>query len=262
MHKSHDELTLGPRQRTELGDPFFVQEVAPFEIQMLLPNTTAKIRSMISDVITQPISAYDPDGVESLQTHGTSHVVTADGSGMAVSLTSTINTHYGSQVIVPETGLIMNNEMNDFSIPGQSNSFGYIPSPANYIQPGKRPLSSMSPLIVDFLSNNTFYYAIGGAGGSAIITACVQGLWNVLDRNMTLLQALTAPRLHDQLVPNQVEFEYPYDNSTVAFMKGRGHNVTWTGRISDLMALRKHPNGTFEAAAEPVDYTYAGGYAT
>ena len=73
-------------------------------------------------------------------------------------------------------------------------------------------------MAVDFLSNNSFYYALGGAGGSAIITAGIQGLWNVLDRNMSLLEALTAPRLHDQLIPNQAEFEYAYDNSTVAFI--------------------------------------------
>jgi len=106
--------------------------------------------------------------------------------------------------MVPETSIIMNNEMNDFSIPNTINAFGYIASPANYIRPGKRPLSSMTPVIVEL--NNMLYFVVGGAGGSRIITAVIQALWNTLDRNMTSLEAVSAPRLHDQLVPNQVSF--------------------------------------------------------
>jgi gamma-glutamyltranspeptidase/glutathione hydrolase len=135
---------------------------------------------------------------------GTSHIVTADSSGMAVTMTSTINLHFGSLVMVPETGIILNDEMNDFSVPGQSNAFGYLPSPANFIAPGKKPLSSISPVIVEFLANNTLYFVTGAAGGSKIITATIQSLWNVLDKNMTSAQAVKAPRFHDQLVPNQV----------------------------------------------------------
>ena len=97
----------------------------------------------------------------------------------------------------------MNNEMNDFSIPNSSNAFGYIPSPSNYIRPGKRPLSSISPTIVEFLSNNTLYFAVGAAGGSRIITATIQNLWHVLDQDLNTAAALSEPRLHDQLQPNQ-----------------------------------------------------------
>jgi gamma-glutamyltranspeptidase / glutathione hydrolase len=236
-----------------------VANVTQFQEEMLLASTAETIRSKISDEHTLPISAYNPNGIESLETPGTSEVVTADGSGMTISLTSTINLWFGSKIIVPETGLIMNNEMNDFSIPGASNAFGCIPSPANYIEPGKRPLSSMSPIIVDWLSSGKFYYALGGVGGSYIITAVAQSLWNVLDRNMTLQQALDAPRFHDQLIPNVIEFEYSYDNATVAFMAERGHNVTWAGRECDVMALRRFPNSTFEAASDP-DFTAAGAY--
>ena len=131
--------------------------------------------------------------------HGTSHVVTADASGMAISLTTTVNLLFGSQLVVPETGVIMNNEMNDFSIPNQSNAFGYAPSPANFIKPGKRPLSSISPTIVEYLENGTLYYVIGSAGGSRIITATIQNLWHVLDQNETVKESLAEPRLHDQV---------------------------------------------------------------
>ena len=116
--------------------------------------------------------------------------------------------------------------MIDFSIPGSSNSFGYIPSKANYVRPGKRPLSSITPAIVT-RSDGSLLLLAGSAGGSRIITATVQNIIHVIDQNLSAAQALAKPRLHDQLVPNQVTFEYSYDNSTVAFMQSLGHNVTW-----------------------------------
>lgn len=140
---------------------------------------------------------------DSISRPGTSHVVTADASGMAISLTTTINLLFGSQLMIPETGVIMNNEMNDFSIPNSSNAFGYVPSPSNFIRPGKRPLSSISPTIVEFLTNRTLYFVVGSAGGSRIITATIQNLWHVLDQGFSSIGALSEPRLHDQLQPNQ-----------------------------------------------------------
>ena len=155
----------------------------------------------------------------------------------------------------------MNNEMNDFSVPGQTNAFGYAPSPSNFIRPGKRPLSSISPTIVEYLSNNTLYYVIGSAGGSRIITAVIQNLWHVLDQNSTVEEALAEPRLHDQLEPNQVSFEYAYNNETVAYMASLGHNVTWIAPgQSTAQGLRRQPNGTFEAGGEPRQHA-SGGFA-
>ena len=227
---------------------------------MISANTSASIRAKISDRMTHDVAYYNPKGLESLDTPGTSHVVTADASGMAISLTTTINLYFGSQVIVPETGIILNNEMNDFSIPGSSNAFGYIPSVSNYIRPGKRPLSSISPTIVEN-EDGSLYFVTGSAGGSRIITATIQSLWNVLDRGMTPLQALAEPRLHDQLSPDQVTFEYTYNNSTVNYMKSIGHNVTWMAPgSSTAQCLRLLKNGTFEAAGEPRQKS-SGGYA-
>jgi gamma-glutamyltranspeptidase/glutathione hydrolase len=132
-----------------------------------------------------------------------------------------------------------------------TNAFGYVPSPANYIRPGKRPLSSISPTIVEHLSNSSLYFIIGSAGGSRIITATIQNLWHVLDQNMTAQQALSQPRLHDQLQPNVVSFEYAYDNGTVAYLKSLGHNVSWIAPgQSTAQAVRLLPNGTFEAGRE------------
>lgn len=253
-HRLDEAIRFAYGERADLGDPFFLPGIDKYQAEMLQANTSAEIRAKISDFHTLNVSAYDPKGLQSLETPGTSHIVTADASGMAISLTTTVNLLFGSMVMVPETGVIMNNEMNDFSIPGSSNAFGYVPSPANYIRPGKRPLSSISPTIVEF-PNGTLYYVIGAAGGSRIITATIQNLVHVLDQNMTAPEALAQPRLHDQLIPNQVSFELPpfgYNNETVAFMKSRGHNVTYIAPgQSTAQGIRRLPNGTFEAAGEP-----------
>ncbi|KAJ6440584.1 gamma-glutamyltranspeptidase [Purpureocillium lavendulum] len=258
-HRLDEAIRWAYGQRTELGDPLFVDGMAQYTKNMISAETGAAIRSKISDIRTQDVSYYDPKGLESKETPGTSHIVSADASGFAISMTTTVNLLFGSQVMVPETGVIMNNQMGDFSIPGVSNSFGYVPSPANFVRPGKRPLSSMSPIIVE--KDGKLYLAVGSAGGSRIITATIQNVHHVLDQNMTIAEALAEPRLHDQLSPNVVSFEYAYDNSTVAYMKALGHNVTWIAPgQSTAQGLRMLPDGTFEAAGEPRQFA-SGGYA-
>ncbi|KAI4594422.1 hypothetical protein KJ359_008210 [Pestalotiopsis sp. 9143b] len=259
-HRIDEAMRFAYGQRTLLGDPSFVNGTLEYQKSMLSTATGAEVRSKILDYTTQNVSAYDPSGLESLETPGTSYVASGDASGLSISITTTINTLYGSQIMVPETGVIMNNEMNDFSIPGASNAFGYIPSEANYIVPGKRPLSSISPTIVE-TPEGRLYLIVGSAGGSRIITATIQNIHHVLDQNMTTPEALAQPRLHDQLVPNVVSFEYAYDNSTVAYMKSLGHNVTWVAPgSSTAQAVRLLPNGTFEAAGEPRQVN-SGGFA-
>jgi gamma-glutamyltranspeptidase/glutathione hydrolase len=99
---------------------------------------------------------------------------------------------------------------------------------------------------------NAFYIAIGAAGGSRIITSTIQNVINILDKGLSTPDALAQPRIHDQLVPAQVSFEYSFDNSTTAFLKELGHNVTWVAPgQSTAQGLRRLPNGTFEAAGEP-----------
>lgn len=259
-HRLDEAIRFAYGERSNLGDPSFQPNLTQYQAEMLSDKTAAEIRSKISDFQTQNVSAYDPSGLESLETPGTSHIVTADASGMAVSLTTTVNLLFGSQLMVPETGVIMNDEMNDFSIPGTSNAFGYIPSPANFIKPGKRPLSSIAPTIVE-TADGKLYFVVGAAGGSRIITSTIQNIHHVLDQGMTTTEALAAPRLHDQLVPNQVSFEWAYDNGTVAYLKSLGHNVTWVAPgQSTAQGVRLLPNGTFEAAGEPRQVA-SGGFA-
>ncbi|KAI2702137.1 transcriptional regulator family: Fungal Specific TF [Penicillium roqueforti] len=247
-HRLDEAMRFGYGERSNFGDPLFVDGMAKYEKEILEQSTIDDIRSKISDVRTQNVSVYDPAGLESLDTPGTSHIAVADHTGLAISVITTINLLFGSHIMVPETGIIMNNEMNDFSIPGSSNSFGYIPSVSNYVRPGKRPLSSITPAIVERPNGKLFLIA-GSAGGSRIITATVQNIIHSIDQGLSAAKALAKPRLHDQLIPNQVSFEYTYDNATVASMKARGHNVTWVAPgQSTAQLIRVLPNGTFDAA--------------
>lgn len=259
-HRLDEAMRWSYGMRTNLGDPSFVSGMPEYQAEMLSQANAADIRAKISNYTTYNVSYYDPGNLEVLSDDGTSHVVAADKSGLSVSITTTINTIFGSRVMVPETGVILNNEMNDFSIPGATNAFGYEPSEANYIVPGKRPLSSISPTIVEYPSGGLFFIS-GSAGGSRIITATAQVIHNAIDRHMTSHEALAAPRMHDQLSPNYVSFEYAYDNSTTAYMERLGHVVEWVAPgSSTAQALRLLPNGTFEAAGEPRQLT-SGGFA-
>jgi gamma-glutamyltranspeptidase / glutathione hydrolase len=144
----------------------------------------------------------------------------------------------------------------DFSVPNTTNAFGYTASPANYIRPFKRPLSSISPTIVEY-PDGSVYISHASAGGSRIITEIQQHLWHVLDQNMTSAEALAQPRMHDQLA-GTVSFEYAnqdvqgYNNETTAFFKQIGANVSFIAPgQTTAQALRRLANGTFEAASEP-----------
>ncbi|KAJ5174144.1 uncharacterized protein N7482_000021, partial [Penicillium canariense] len=257
-HRMNEAMRFGYGRRTYLGDPSFIDNMATYESQTLGQSMIDATRSKISDHRTQNISAYDPAGLESLETPGTSHIVALDNTGLAISSISTINQVFGAYVMVPETGIIMNNQMNDFSIPGSSDLFGYIPSKTNYIFPGKRALSSITPVIVE-RPNGTLLLVTGSAGGSRIITATVQNVIHSIDQGLSAADALAKPRLHDQLVPNQVTFEHSYDNDTVGFMKSLGHEVTWVAPgQSNAQLVRVLPNGTFDAAGEPRQVNSAG----
>ena len=248
-HRIDEAIRFGYGKRASFGDPDFITEMAILESEILNRSYALHTKARISDKHTLQVAEYDPDGFESLGGHGTSHVVTADASGMAISLTTTVNLFFGSRVIVPETGVIMNDTMNDFSLPNNSNVFGYRPSPANYIRPRKRSMSSIAPMMAEF-ANGTLFAILGASGGSRIITTVIQNALNVLDRNMTVHEAVKQPRFHDQLLPNQINFEWSYDNKTVDSMKQRGHNVTWGPAGSSAQAIRI-VNGHFEAAGEP-----------
>lgn len=253
-HRMDEAMRFAYAARSNLGDPAYAEagfDTQNYEENMLSSSNAAHIRSRITEN-THNMSYYNPSGIENPPSHGTSHIVTADASGLAITLTTTINLLFGSQLMVPSSGVILNNEQNDFSIPGKSNAFGYVPSPANYIAPGKRPLSSIAPVIVEHAANRSLYFVVGAAGGSRIITSVVQSLRNVLDRRMTVREALAEPRLHDQLAPDVMTVEWAFDNSTLADMQRRGHEVLRIGPgQSAVQAIRMDAEGGFEAVGEP-----------
>ncbi|KAF2861061.1 gamma-glutamyltranspeptidase [Piedraia hortae CBS 480.64] len=248
-HRLDEAIRFGYGLRALEGDPDYILDTPKLERYMISDEMKATNCKRIG-AKSQDSHAYNPQSYDSPDKPGTSGLVSADSSGMTVSLTTTLNRFFGSLVIVPDTGVILNNQMDDFSTPGKSNSFGYIPSPANFIRPGKRPLSSVCPIIVETADRKP-YFVTAGAGGSRIITTTIQQLWNVLDRNMTAAEALKDHRLHDQLVPEEVVFEYGYNNSTVEYLAQTGHKVRWVPPIlSAQHSIRFLENG-LEAAAEP-----------
>ncbi|KKF94290.1 Gamma-glutamyltranspeptidase 2 light chain [Ceratocystis platani] len=259
-HLLDEAMRFAYGMRTKMGDPQFTDNMTEYTQAMISDETVRKIRSQIHLNETFPMSYYNPDGIESLPTPGTAHISTADKSGLAISLTTTINLIFGSRLCVPETGVIMNDDMNDFSIPVSSNAWGFIPSESNFIRPGKRPQSSTSPIITE--KDGRLDMVIGAAGGSRIISTTIQNIINIIDRNMSCQEALSQPRMHDQLSPETMVFEPSYDNSTIEYLRSLGHNVTRIPSIlTSAQALRMFPNGTFEAAGEPRQVSSGGAVA-
>ncbi|CAJ0555188.1 Ff.00g052530.m01.CDS01 [Fusarium sp. VM40] len=252
LHIYIEAMKFAYGARLRLGDPDFVEGVPELEHEMLNLTTAEKIRNKIDPRNTQDLKKYDPNGIYSSNGHGTSHIVTADGDGMAVSLTTTVNLIFGSFLMDNLTGVILNNEMNDFSIPGVPNEFGFAPAEANFIRPNKRPLSSCTPLIVSD-KNNSLFAVIGAAGGSRIISATTQVAWRVLTSpSWSIKDAVREPRVHNQLLPNVLLVEKKFSQYDVPSLKERGHNITWVDEgLSSVQALTRNSDGVFEVAAEP-----------
>lgn len=189
--------------RPLLGDPRFTDGALHAVRQMLDKSLARRLQSRIDIAHTFPPNYYSRDLRFSTEDHGTTHVSIADGDGMAVSATSTINLPFGSGVVA--AGILLNNEMDDFSLSHQPNYFGIPPSLANRIKAGKRPLSSMSPTIV--VRDGRPVLVAGGSGGPRIITSTLQTIINVIDWGDTVQDAVAAPRLHHQLIPNVAYME-------------------------------------------------------
>jgi len=202
-----------------LGDPAYVKDIP---LEKLMSQTYAdQLASTIADK-----ASPSKDVPALLEGVHTTNLCAVDKDGMAVAMTTTINTTFGSGVTI--AGFIMNNEMDDFATkPGSPNVYGLVQGEANKIEPGKRMLSSMSPTIVLDADGNVAMLA-GAGGGPRIITAVWQVISNVIDFKMTAAQADAAPRLHHQHLPEHVEFEADsIDEATETALKGRGYDVQW-----------------------------------
>ena len=189
----------------------------------------------------------------------TTHLCAADKAGNWVSITSTVNTSFGSKVIVPGLGVVMNNQMDDFSIaPGTPNSFGLIGGENNSIAAGKRPLSSMSPTIV--LKDGTPIMTVGAAGGPKIITQAVWAIINHLDLEMSIGAAIAEQRVHHQWVPDMLRVETSLPPDQVAFFETMGHRVLKKDEVGVSQAISFDPaSGQFAGAHDPRIPGKAGG---
>ncbi|MCE9879965.1 MAG: gamma-glutamyltransferase [Hafnia paralvei] len=189
-------------RNTFLGDPAFVKNPTD---KMLSKEYAVEIRKQIQPETATPSSKVQP-GMEPHEKPETTHYSIVDHNGNAVSTTYTINGRFGSVVIAPGTGFFLNDEMDDFTVKvGEQNMYGLVQGATNAIAPGKRPLSSMTPTLVT--KDGKVFMVVGSPGGSRIITITLQTVLNVIDHGMAPQEAVDAPRIHHQWLPDEVYFE-------------------------------------------------------
>ena len=232
-----------------LADPDFVD--MPL-VRMTSPEYAAERAATISPSAATPSTDIGPGMEGPDEGENTTHFSIVDASGSAVSVTTTINSWYGSKVTVAGAGFVLNNEMDDFAAkPGTPNQFGLVQGENNAIEPGKRMLSAMTPSIV-LGPAGQLRMVTGTPGGSTIITTVFQTISNVLDYGMNVAQAVNAPRVHHQHLPDQIYYEEGgLDPATVAALEALGHTMVERSGISgDVQAILVQ-NGMLTAWSDP-----------
>lgn len=227
-----------------LGDADF----AEVPVKRLTSVDYAKeLASRIDPKQTKPLEAYGR--YMPVDDHGTSHFSIIDAKGNAVACTETINTRFGSFVVEPKYGIVLNNEMDDFAaIPSRPNAFGLIQSEKNAVEPGKKPLSSMSPTIV--IEDGRAVYALGGSGGPRIISSTLEVLLNLSRFEMPVQEAVAAPRIHHQWLPDALYAEPPLYGVVKAPLEKKGHEVQLRSHLAAVQAAVRTKDG-LRAASDP-----------
>jgi len=232
-----------------LGDPDFVD----IPMDTLISDAYAKNRmstfSWDTATKSSDMTHSELPGYESMET---THYSLVDQFGNAVAVTVTLNGAYGSKLYADDLGFFLNNEMDDFSSkPGVPNMFGLIGAEANKIEPGKRMLSSMTPTLVE--KDGKFWMTVGTPGGSTIITSVLQTVLNVHEFDMSMQEAVNAPRFHHQWLPDVVLFEpNSFDAETIKGLQAKGYQTNEDrspviGKVDGILVL---PNGTLEGGAD------------
>jgi gamma-glutamyltranspeptidase/glutathione hydrolase len=234
-------------RNTYLGDPDFVKN--PLD-RLLSKQYAAAIRAKILPDKATPSKDIRP-GAEPHEKTETTHYSIVDQAGNAASVTYTINGLFGAVVMAPGTGFFLNDEMDDFTVkPGVPNMFGLVQDQANLIAPGKRPLSSMAPTLVT--KDGKIFLVLGSPGGSRIITITLEAALNVIDYGMEPQQAVDAPRIHHQWLPDEV-FVEPYGVSpdTLKLLQTMGYKVTeqTSWGAAELIAIGPAAGGTGPASS-------------
>jgi gamma-glutamyltranspeptidase/glutathione hydrolase len=236
-----------------LGDPDFAPVprglIDPAYAKSLATRIDPARASAVAGHGTPPRAGEDVFG--DFDKKHTQHLCAADAEGNWVTMTSTINTGFGSKVVIPGTGILLNNQMDDFSVqPGVPNAFGLVGAEANAVGPGKRPLSSMSPTLV--LREGRVIMAVGAAGGPTIISQTVQAIVNRIDLKMDVEDSLAAPRLHHQWSPGSLRVEKALDPAVIESLKALGHDVAESGGIGATQAITYDgTRGLFRPAHDP-----------
>jgi gamma-glutamyltranspeptidase/glutathione hydrolase len=240
-----------------LGDSDFVSVDLP---RLTNPAYHRELAGRIKDDAVLPRDAYGMAGGPAAvhKDSGTTHLCVIDADGNAVALTTTVNLGFGARVVAGKTGILLNDQMDDFSLePGVANAFGLVGSTQNAVAPRKRPLSSMTPTIV--LDGDRVKMAVGAAGGPTIITATTQVLLNVLDFQLDAQAAVAAPRMHHQWLPDALMVEPEIARDVRDGLERRGQKLRELPRIGVANAIVRTDKG-LEAGAEPRSSGAPAGY--
>jgi gamma-glutamyltranspeptidase/glutathione hydrolase len=227
-----------------LGDPDFVSSPVA---KLVSKDYAGWIRGRISPAKTQPAKFYGLAHFKGEQ-GGTTHFSVIDRNGNAVACTLSVNTRFGSKLLVPKTGVVMNNTMDDFAIHPAGNVYGLVGNEANSLQARKRPLSSMSPTII--LRGERPELIVGAAGGPRIISATLQTILNVIDYRMPVDKAVNAARIHHQWVPERLDVESDLAQETRQSLERRGHTLRESRVIGVVQAIVAE-RGKITGAADP-----------
>ncbi|WP_290891684.1 gamma-glutamyltransferase [Hoeflea sp.] len=250
IHLMAEAMKRAYADRSEyLGDPDFVD----VPVKALTSKAyAAKIRESISLNRATPSAAIKPGDLAPYESDQTTHFSVVDKDSNAVSNTYTLNFSYGSGMTAAGTGVLLNNEMDDFSAkPGVPNAYGLIGGDANAVEPGKRPLSSMSPTIV--LKDGKPFLVTGSPGGSQIITTTLQVISNMIDHGMNVAEATSAARIHHQWLPDEIRVEDGgLSRDTVAALEARGHSIKVGSVMGSTQSIHADPDkGLLLGASDP-----------
>jgi len=242
IHRLAEAMKLAYADRSEyLGDPDFVK----VPVAGLTSKAYAKeLAARIDLNRARPAADIKPGQPPRYESEQTTHYSVADQDGNLVAVTYTLNLAYGSGIVAAGTGILLNNEMDDFAAqPGVPNAYGLTGGAANAVGPGKRPLSSMTPTLV--LKDDRPVLVTGSPGGSRIITTVLQLVSNVIDHRMNLAEATVAPRVHHQWLPDELRVEEGLSPDTVRLLEGLGHRVVVGEAMGDVQSLLRAPEGWY-----------------